>query len=85
MDVEVDENDWNLHLEEAGASDVSKLKFTSLEKFKLMYILAEIFVQLHKRSKFPEYFGNDSDKKEFEELVRARNDLTKTILERAPF
>lgn len=85
MDVEVDETDWNLHFSEAGAQDVTALKYTPLEKFKLMYSLAEVFVQLHKMSRFPEFFASEQDKKDLADLIRTRNELTNTILERAPF
>lgn len=82
MDVEVDETDWNLHFAEAGA-DVSNLQCTPLEKFKLMYSLAEVFVQLHKMSRFPEYFAGEEAKKDLADLIRTRTELTNQILERA--
>lgn len=87
MDVEVDETDFNLHFVDAGA-DPENLTITPLEKFKLMFTLAEIFVSLHKASKFPEYFGKDEDQEALRKLIAARNDLTKAVISRndkAPF
>ena len=85
MDVEVDEVDLRLHFIDSGATDVDNLKYSPIEKYKLMYALAELFVKLHKMSRFPEFFAGPEDKKELEELIKSRNSLTRTILERAPF
>lgn len=82
MDVEVDENDLQHHFFDAGVSDPRTLKFSPLEKFKLMYSLAETFVQLHKMSRFPDIFSRDSDREELQNLLTARDRLTATIVER---
>lgn len=87
MDVEVDETDLNLHFAESGANP-EDVKLNPLEKFKLMFTLAEIFVSLHKAAKFPEFFNTESDQEALRKLIGARNALTRTILERndkAPF
>lgn len=88
MDVEVDDNDFTLHFADAGVKDTGSLEYSPLEKFKLMYALAEVFVQLHKMSRFPDYFGKPEDKEELEALIRTRNALTQQIVKRsdvAPF
>ncbi len=82
MDVEVDDNDFLLHFADAGCSDADTLSISHIEKFKLMYALAEVFVQLHKMSRFPDVFNTASDKKELAELIDMRNKLTNTVLER---
>lgn len=80
MDVEIDESDWALHFEEWDVKNLSDISPTPLEKFKLMYSMAEVFVQLHKMSRFPEFFGTESHKKQLAELIETRNDLTKKII-----
>jgi len=82
MDVEVEESDLLLHFQEAGAVDFFEVRFSPVEKFKLMYVLAEIFVQFHKMSRFPDYFAKDEDKQELADLIATRDKLTKDILER---
>lgn len=82
MDVEVDDNDLLQHFSECGCVDTSVLQFSPVEKFKLMYSLAETFVQLHKMSRFPEYFGKDKDKQDLANLIATRDKLTKEILSR---
>lgn len=84
MDVEVDENDLRLHFYDAGA-DPERMRVSPTEKFKLMNAIAEIFVLLHKISRFPEFFNNEDRKKELKDLVTLRDDLTKKIMDRPPF
>lgn len=81
MDVEVDDSDLLLHFQDAGWHD-GTFTISPVEKFKLMYSIAETFVQLHKMSRFPDVFGREEDKQELAQLVSARDKLTKTILER---
>jgi hypothetical protein len=83
MDVEVDENDLNLFFANKGVEDFAVLEYSPVEKFKLMYSLAEVFVQLHKMSRFPQYFGKPQDEDELRELIKAQDKLTKEILERS--
>ena len=83
MDVEVEETDLYLHFQEAGEESPLRLNYSPVEKFKLMYVLAEIFVQFHKMSRFPDYFAKDEDKKELADLIATRDKLTKDILERS--
>lgn len=73
MDVEVDESDWKSLLAENGLEPATEV--APLFKFKLMYSLAETFVQLHKMSRFPDVFGGDADKKELEGLVSQQKKL----------
>lgn len=82
MDVEVDENDLILHFMDAGCENVEKLTFSPVEKFKLMYALAETFVQLHKMSRYPDIFNTTDGKNELADLIRSRDKLTALILER---
>lgn len=82
MDVEVDESDLILHFHDAGIENPLALHYSPLEKFKLMYSIAETFVQLHKMSRFPDVFGSDRDKAELQNLIAARDKLTKAILDR---
>lgn len=85
MDVEVDETDLALHFVDRG-EDPEDLKYSPVEKFKLMYAIAEIFVLLHKMTKFPEVFNNEASGKELAELVQLRDKITQDILSRkAPF
>ena len=78
MDVEVDETDLLMHFAQHGEE---VLPFMSpVQKFKLMYSIAETFVQLHKMSRFPDYFGKDADKKELADLMAAQKKLTEQIL-----
>lgn len=81
MDVEVDEVDLALHFAEKD-QNVADLTFTIIEKFRLMNLLAEIFVHLHKANKFPDFFSKDSDKEVLMGLVKERNQLTQQIIER---
>jgi len=83
MDVEVDENDLSNHFADAGVPDGATLRYSPLEKFKLMYSIAETFVQLHKMSRFPDYFGQEKDKQELANLIASRDKLTKDIVNRA--
>lgn len=80
MDVEVEEADFDLHFSVQGITDVRTV--TPVEKFKLMYVLAEIFVQLHKMSRFPDVFGTDKDRAELADLISQRDKLTALIVER---
>lgn len=80
MDVEVDENDLALHFIEAGLEGTPQL--TPVEKFKLLYSLAETFVQLHKMSRFPQFFGTEEDKEELSKLISTKNKLTFDIMKR---
>jgi len=82
MDVEVDESDLILHFMDSGIENPLLLRYSPLEKFKLMYSIAETFVQLHKMSRFPDIFGSDKDKTELQGLITARDKLTKLITER---
>jgi len=82
MDVEVDDSDLILHFTDEGCENPMSLKFSSVEKFKLMYSLAEIFVQLHKMARFPDYFNTERDREEISELIRVRDKLTREILTR---
>jgi hypothetical protein len=81
LDVEVEESDLLLHFKEFGAEDTD-LPLKPLEKFKLMYSIAEIFVQVHKMSRFPEYFDKEDDREELAKLVEARNRLTREVIAR---
>jgi hypothetical protein len=83
MDVEVDESDLLLHFADAGwLSNSGTPTLSPVEKFKLMYSIAETFVQLHKMSRFPDVFGRDSDRRELSDLIVARDSLTKKVMER---
>ncbi len=82
MDVEVDENDLTLHFIDAGVGDPYKMAISPIEKFKLMYSIAETFVQLHKMSRFPDVFDSDSDRSELQNLVAARDKRTRNISDR---
>lgn len=86
MDVLVEEVDLRSHLIEAGAQDVDSLKITPPHKFKLLYAMAELFVALHKMSRYPEYFGTESDQENIRKLIASRDTITQEILSReAPF
>lgn len=82
MGVDVDENDLFLHFLDSGAENPEELSLSPLEKFKLMYSIAETFVQLHKMSRFPDVYGTDENKRELQGLINSRDKLTKAILER---
>lgn len=82
MDVELDDSDLILHFADAGVADLSSLEFSPIEKFKLMYVLAEVFVQLHKMSRFPNIFNTDKDRAELADLLRQRDKITKCVLDR---
>lgn len=77
MDVEVDETDLQLLLLEHGVDPERSI--APLVKFKVMYSMAEIFVQLHKMSKFPTVFGGDEDKKELEALVSTQKKILASL------
>lgn len=79
MDVEVEEVDLNQHFVNSGIDDPSQLRYSAADKFKLMYALGEIFVHLHKMSRFPEIFGTSENKKELSELIETRDKLTSKI------
>lgn len=83
MDVAVEESDLALHFYDLGAVTIAQLSMTPVEKFKLMYVLAEIFVQFHKMSRFPEYFAKEEDKKDLADLIATRDKLSQEILRRA--
>ena len=75
MDVEVSDADFLDLLAEKGI-DIPENRFVPpLMKFKLMYSLAETYVQLHKMSRYPEVFGREEDKAELQTLLRTQSDL----------
>ena len=82
MDVTVEESDLALHFYDLGAVTVSQLAMSPVEKFKLMYVLAEIFVQFHKMSRFPALFATEDDKQELADLIATRDKLSKDIMGR---
>lgn len=74
MDIEVDESDYAQLLNEHALQSTT---LTQVEKFKVMYLHAEVFVQLHKMSRFPDVFGKDVDKKELADLITTRDKILK--------
>lgn len=81
MDVEVDESDLLSHFHEMGVNPETAT-FSPLEKFKLMYSLAETFVLLHKMSRYPTIYDNADSRKELSDLIAMQKKLTNTIAER---
>ncbi len=77
MDIEVDESDYAQLLNE---HKVSTDALTQVEKFKVMYLHAEVFVQLHKMSRFPDVFGKEADKKELADLIGTRDKILKAAV-----
>lgn len=74
MDIEVDESDYAQLLNE---HEVDSSSLSQIEKFKVMYLHAEVFVQLHKMSRFPDVFGKEADKVELTDLITTRDKILK--------
>ena len=75
MDVEVNDADFLALLAEKGVEIPENRFVPPLMKFKLMYSIAETFVQLHKMTRYPEVFGRDEDKEELRELLATQATL----------
>lgn len=82
MDVTVDEADLLLHFANGSEIDPASLRMSVVEKFKLMYAMAEMLVQFHKISRYPDVYGSDANQQELSDLAIVRDNLTKKILER---
>lgn len=78
MDVEVEESDIRDLLAEHDI-DLDKVQFKPLQKFKLMYAMAEMFVQLHKMSRYPDVFGSDEDKADLDGFVKSQDKIVKQL------
>lgn len=82
MDVTVEEVDLLTLLADHKLVETS---LTALEKFKLMFNMAETFVQIHKMTKFPNVFGDEDNKNALKELVSNQNRLLESLKDKAPF